>query len=68
MTRKNRRPLTAEEIGAQSGTELPRREALSLLFANVALPTPLTPAPLSPAAAQTDAASNAEQVAPTESG
>ncbi|HEV8633158.1 MAG TPA: hypothetical protein VG370_02790 [Chloroflexota bacterium] len=65
MARKRRRPLTDEEIGKQSGTELPRREALSLVFANVAAPANLAAA-LSPASSQSAAASNAEPAAPVE--
>ncbi|HEY3082826.1 MAG TPA: hypothetical protein VGM69_23305 [Chloroflexota bacterium] len=63
MARKTRRPLTNEELGAQSATELPRREALSLVFTNVAVPANLAGA-LNAASSTSTAASNAEQTAP----
>ena len=39
MTNENRTPeLTAEELQDQSGEELPDREAMSLINANIAIP------------------------------
>jgi hypothetical protein len=39
---ENRRPgLTDEELGAETGEELPDREAMSLVNANVAIPVNL---------------------------
>jgi hypothetical protein len=38
MARKPRRPLTAGEIAGQHAAELPRREALSLVFGSVSMP------------------------------
>jgi hypothetical protein len=39
MTRKrDERPISREELQAQSGTEVPDREAMSLVNANLALP------------------------------
>jgi len=57
--KKRRRALTAEELDAEHGAELPPREALSIVFGP-------TPANLLPAlhAAQTAAAPAAEEVAP----
>ena len=57
--RTTRRPLTADEIEAEHGAELPDREALSIVFGP-------TPANLLTAlhAAQTAAAPAAEEVAP----
>jgi hypothetical protein len=56
-----RRALTAEELEAEHGAELPAREALSIVFGP-------TPANLLPAlhAAQAAAAPAAEDVAPVE--
>lgn len=39
MTERGRRePLSAEEVHAQGGEQLPEREAMSLVHANVAAP------------------------------
>jgi len=59
--KSTRRPLTAEELDAEHGAELPKREALSIVFG----PTPnLMPAVQ---AAQTAAApATAEEVAPVQ--
>ena len=55
-----RRALTAEELDAEQGAELPKREALSIVFG----PTPsLMPAVQ---ATQTAAAPAAEEVAPVQ--
>ena len=58
---RQRRPLTAEELDAEHGAELPNREALSIVFGP-------TPANLLPAlhASQAAAAPAAEQVATVE--
>jgi hypothetical protein len=63
MTKKKRQPLTNEELGAQSATELPNREALSLVFANVAVPANLAGA-LHVASSSSTAAADADQAAP----
>jgi hypothetical protein len=63
MARKGRRPLTSEELGAQGATELPNREALSLVFANVAVPANLAGA-LNVASSSSNAAADAEPAAP----
>ncbi len=38
MTEKEKKELTPEEIAAQGGEELPEREEMSLINANVAAP------------------------------
>ena len=55
--------LTAEEIEAQEGAELPDREAMSLINANVAAPVNLAAA-LNVASDNSVAYANATQTAP----
>ena len=62
MARKRRRPLTADEISGQHAAELPRREALSLVFGSVGVPAGVLGAAASGQAAPA-AAAEAEQVA-----
>ena len=38
MTRRDEQQVSQEELQAQSGTEVPDREAMSLVNANLALP------------------------------
>ena len=56
-----RRALTAEELEAEHGAELPNREALSIVFG----PTPANLLPALHAAQAAAAAPVAEEVAPT---
>ena len=63
MTQKpNRRALTAEELEAEHGAELPDREALSIVFG----PTPANLLPALHAAQAAAAPAAAEEVVPVE--
>lgn len=65
MAKKGRRPLTADDISGQHAAELPRREALSLVFGSVAAPAGLLGAAgaASSQSAAATAGAEAEQVA-----
>lgn len=66
MTAENRdqqQGLSAEELEAQGAAELPDREAMSLINANVAAPVNLAAA-LNVLSDGSTAAANAEQTAP----
>jgi len=60
---KDRQELSPEEIEAQAGAELPDREAMSLVNANVAAPINLAAA-LNVLSDNSVAYANAEQTAP----
>jgi hypothetical protein len=62
MAKKPRRPLTPAEISGQHAAELPRREALSLVFGSVTLPAGAVAAAASSQTAA-EASTEAEQVA-----
>jgi hypothetical protein len=57
--KQGRAPLSADELEAQHGSELPDREALSVVFG----PAPASLLPAVHAAAQSAVAANAEDVA-----
>ena len=73
-TKKNRRALTADELGAQAGFELPDREELAMLpgftflgggiFASPGV-APAAPAATQAAAAGSDASAQASVEPPT---
>jgi len=63
MADKKRDELTEEELQAQEGAELPDREAMSLLNANVAAPVNLAAA-LNVLSDSSTAVANAQQTAP----
>jgi hypothetical protein len=63
MPDEKKRELTAEELEAQEGEELPDREEMSLLNANVAAPVNLAAA-LNVLSDNSTATANAEQTAP----
>jgi hypothetical protein len=63
MSDEKKRELTAEEIEAQEGEELPDREEMSLVNANVAAPVNLAAA-LNVLSDNSTATANAEQTAP----
>jgi hypothetical protein len=63
MSDEKKRELTAEEIEAQEGEELPDREEMSLLNANVAAPVNLAAA-LNVLSDNSTATANAQQTAP----
>jgi hypothetical protein len=63
MADEKKRELTAEELEAQEGEELPDREEMSLLNANVAAPVNLAAA-LNVLSDNSTATANAEQTAP----
>jgi hypothetical protein len=63
MSDEKKRELTAEEIEAQEGEELPDREEMSLINANVAAPVNLAAA-LNVLSDNSTATANAEQTAP----
>jgi len=63
MSDEKKRELTAEELEAQGGEELPDREEMSLLNANVAAPVNLAAA-LNVLSDNSTATANAEQTAP----
>jgi hypothetical protein len=63
MSDEKKRELTAEELEAQEGEELPDREEMSLLNANVAAPVNLAAA-LNVLSDDSTATANATQTAP----
>jgi len=63
MSKSVERAMTNEELEAQSGEELPDREAMSLVNANIAAPVNLAAA-LNVASDNSIAYANAEQTAP----
>jgi hypothetical protein len=63
MADEKKRELTSEELEAQEGEELPDREEMSLLNANVAAPVNLAAA-LNVLSDNSTATANAEQTAP----
>ena len=63
MTDANLEPLTTEELAAEAGEELPDREAMSLINANIAAPINAAVA-LNVASDNSIAYANAEQTAP----
>ena len=63
MSDEKKRELTPEELEAQEGEELPDREEMSLLNANVAAPVNLAAA-LNVLSDTSTATANAEQTAP----
>jgi len=63
MSDEKKRELTAEELEAQEGEELPDREEMSLINANVAAPVNLAAA-LNVLSDDSTATANAEQTAP----
>ncbi len=63
MTEKEQKELTAEEIEAQGGEQLPDREEMSLVNANVAAPVNLAAA-LNVLSDNSTATANAQQTAP----
>ena len=63
MSDEKKRELTAEEIEAQEGEELPDREEMSLVNANVAAPVNLAAA-LNVLSDNSTATANAQQTAP----
>jgi hypothetical protein len=63
MTEKEQKELTPEELEAQEGEELPDREEMSLLNANVAAPVNLAAA-LNVLSDNSTATANATQDAP----
>jgi hypothetical protein len=63
MADEKKRELTSEELEAQEGEELPDREEMSLLIANVAAPVYLAAA-LNVLSDNSTATANAEQTAP----
>jgi hypothetical protein len=63
MSDEKKRELTPEELEAQEGEELPDREEMSLLNANVAAPVNLAAA-LNVLSDNSTATANAEQTAP----
>jgi hypothetical protein len=63
MSDEKKRELTADELEAQEGEELPDREEMSLLNANVAVPVDLVAA-LNVLSDNSTATANAEQIAP----
>jgi len=63
MSDEKKRELTAEELDAQEGEDLPDREEMSLLNANVAAPVNLAAA-LNVLSDNSTATANAEQTAP----
>jgi len=64
---RDQRELTPEELEAQDGAELPDREAMSLINANVAAPVNLAAA-LNVLSDNSTAVANAEQTAPINQG
>jgi hypothetical protein len=63
MSDEKKRELTPEELEAEEGEELPDREEMSLLNANVAVPVNLAAA-LNVLSDNSTATANAEQTAP----
>ena len=63
MTEKEQKELTREELEAQGGEELPDREEMSLVNANVAAPVNLAAA-LNVLSDNSTATANAQQTAP----
>ena len=63
MADEKKQELTAEELEAQQGEELPDREEMSLVNANVAAPVNLAAA-LNVLSDNSTATANAEQTAP----
>jgi hypothetical protein len=63
MTEKEQKELTPEELEAQEGEELPDREEMSLVNANVAAPVNLAAA-LNVLSDDSTATANATQTAP----
>jgi hypothetical protein len=63
MADEKKRELTAEELEAQCGEELPDREEMSLVNANVAAPVNLAAA-LNVLSDDSTATANAQQTAP----
>jgi len=63
MSDEKKRELTAQEIEAQEAEELPDREEMSLINANVAAPVNLAAA-LNVLSDNSTATANAEQTAP----
>jgi hypothetical protein len=63
MSDEKQRELTPEELEAEEGEELPDREEMSLLNANVAAPVNLAAA-LNVLSDNSTATANAEQTAP----
>jgi hypothetical protein len=63
MSDEKKRELTPEELEAEEGEELPDREEMSLLNANVAAPVNLAAA-LNVLSDNSTATANAEQTAP----
>jgi len=63
MTEKEQKELTPEELAAQDGEELPDREEMSLVNANVAAPVNLAAA-LNVLSDNSTATANATQTAP----